>query len=88
MASFSNKCIRLVIRGDRIHSIGRGKALQFEFLGVIPKKVKIAANLMANIFCFMTVIKVYMAYTVANIVLYKPLRTFPNCQKGQCTTGR
>ena len=59
-----------------------------EFLGIRSDKMKTAAYPKTNIFCSMTVIKLYMAYTVANIVLYRPLQTFPNCQKGPCTPGR
>ena len=56
-----------------------------KFLGIRSDKVKTAAYPKTNIFCSMTLIKLYMAYTVANIVLYKSLRTFRNRQKGQCT---
>ena len=47
---FSYKCIRLVIRGGRIHSAIRGKVPKFGFISVTLEKVKSAALIKTNIF--------------------------------------
>ena len=61
---------------------------QFGFLSVRPDEMRFAAFLKTNIFGPKSMKKLYIAYTIGNVVLVKPLQTFPNCQKGLCTPGR